>query len=71
MDLKLKLSVFEKVDLELFFSHLTRRYVESENCITDENYKRLDNFCMSADEFKLIRKLQKALVNTYDKSNFT
>lgn len=67
MELKLKLTVFEKVDLELFFSHLSRRYVESETCITDENYKRLDNFCMSIDEFNLIKKLHNALVDTYDK----
>lgn len=67
MELKLKLTVSEKVDLELFFSHLSRRYVESENCITDENYKRLGNFFMSVDEFNLIRKLQNALVDTYGK----
>lgn len=67
MELKLKLTVFEKVDLNLFLSHLCRRYTESDKCITDENYRRLDNFCMSVDEYNLIRKLYNSLVDVYDK----
>lgn len=63
MELKLDLSISEKVDLDLFLSHLCRRFVESEHCITDSDYKRVELLCMSTDEYRLVSKLRKSLAN--------
>lgn len=57
MDLKEKFSVSERVDLELVLSHLCRRYVESEHCITNSDYRMVDKLCVSEEEFHVLRKL--------------
>lgn len=66
MDLKEKFSVAERVELELFLSHLCRRYVESEHCINDSDYKMLDKLCVSDEEFHVLRKLHGFLTAVYD-----
>lgn len=66
MELNLSLSVSEKVDLEFFLSHLCRRFVESERCVIDTDYKRIDGFFMSDDEFKLVNKLLNSFTYRYD-----
>lgn len=66
MDLIEKFSVAERVELELVLSHLCRRYVESEHCITDSDYKIVDKICVSEEEFHLLRKLHGFLTSVYD-----
>lgn len=66
MDLKEKFSVAERVELELVLSHLCRRYVESEHCINDSDYKIVDKFFVSEEEFHVLRKLHGFLTSVYD-----
>jgi hypothetical protein len=51
MDLREIFSLAERVELELVFSYLCRRYVESEHCIADSDYKVLDKLFVSDDAF--------------------
>lgn len=66
MKFNLELTISEKIDLELFLSRLKSRYVDSEPCISDSDYKRIELFCMSREEFDVISKLHNSLV--YDKA---
>lgn len=66
MDIKEKFSVAERVDLEFVLSHLCRRYVESEHCISDSDYKIVDKFYFSEEEFHVLRKLHDFLTSLYD-----
>lgn len=67
MDLREIFSVAERVELELVLSYLCRRYVESEHCITDSDYKVVDKLYVSDEEFHLLRKLHGFLTLSYDK----
>lgn len=66
MKFNLELTTSEKIDLELFLSLLKSRYVESDPFISDSDYKRIELFFMSREEFDVISKLHNSLV--YDKA---
>lgn len=66
MKFNLELTISEKIDLELFLSRLKSRYSESEVCNYDSDYKRIELFLMSREEFDVISKLHNSLV--YDRA---
>lgn len=66
MKFNLELTISEEIDLELFLSYLKSRYVKSEPCTSDSDYKRIELFFMSREEFDVISKLHDSLV--YDKA---
>ena len=61
MELNIKLSISEKVDLELLLIDLCRRFEHTESCISDKEFTRIDKKFLSTGEYNVLHRLLNSL----------
>lgn len=61
MELNIKLSISENVDLELLLIDLCRRFEHTEPSADDLNFTRIDKYYLSTAEYNVLRRLLNSL----------